>query len=51
MVKCPKAGETGIQKRSPVSITALDSMTVLKTYWLEPEPITTLLGESARSVA
>src|SRR5208283_1091218 len=29
-----------------VSITALDSMTALKTYWLEPEPITTLFGAS-----
>jgi penicillin-binding protein 1B len=27
-----------------VSITALDKMTPLKTYWLEPEPITTLFG-------
>jgi penicillin-binding protein 1B len=29
-----------------VSITALDSMTAQKTYWLEPEPITTLFGAS-----
>jgi penicillin-binding protein 1B len=29
-----------------VSITALDNMTALKTYWLEPEPITTLFGAS-----
>ena len=29
-----------------VSITALDKMTALKTYWLEPEPITTLFGAS-----
>lgn len=29
-----------------VSITALNSMTALKTYWLEPEPITTLFGAS-----
>jgi penicillin-binding protein 1B len=29
-----------------VSITALESMTALKTYWLEPEPITTLFGAS-----
>ncbi len=29
-----------------VSITALDNMTDLKTYWLEPEPITTLFGAS-----
>ena len=29
-----------------VSITALHSMTALKTYWLEPEPITTLFGAS-----
>jgi penicillin-binding protein 1B len=28
------------------SITALDNMTALKTYWLEPEPITTLFGAS-----
>ena len=28
------------------SITALDNMTSLKTYWLEPEPITTLFGAS-----
>ena len=27
-----------------VSITDLDEMTALKTYWLEPEPITTLFG-------
>ena len=27
-----------------VSITDLDKMTALKTYWLEPEPITTLFG-------
>jgi len=27
-----------------VSITALNSMTAVKTYWLEPEPITTLFG-------
>jgi penicillin-binding protein 1B len=29
-----------------VSITALDNMTALETYWLEPEPITTLFGAS-----
>ncbi|MDR3674422.1 MAG: PBP1A family penicillin-binding protein [Acidobacteriota bacterium] len=29
-----------------VSMTALDSMTALKAYWLEPVPITTLFGES-----
>jgi penicillin-binding protein 1B len=29
-----------------VSMTALDNMTELKTYWLEPEPITTLFGQS-----
>ncbi len=29
-----------------VSITALDGNTALKTYWLEPEAITTLFGES-----
>ena len=29
-----------------VSITALNDMTALKTYWLEPEPITTLFGAS-----
>ncbi|MGD1154953.1 MAG: PBP1A family penicillin-binding protein [Terriglobia bacterium] len=29
-----------------VSITALDDMTALKTYWLEPEAITTLFGAS-----
>ena len=29
-----------------VSITALNSMTAVKTYWLEPEPITTLFGAS-----
>ena len=29
-----------------VSITDLDKMTALKTYWLEPEPITTLFGSS-----
>jgi penicillin-binding protein 1B len=29
-----------------VSITALDNMAALKTYWLEPEPITTLFGAS-----
>jgi penicillin-binding protein 1B len=29
-----------------VSITDLDKMTALKTYWLEPEPITTLFGAS-----
>jgi penicillin-binding protein 1B len=29
-----------------VSITALESMAALKTYWLEPEPITTLFGAS-----
>jgi penicillin-binding protein 1B len=28
------------------SITDLDKMTALKTYWLEPEPITTLFGAS-----
>ena len=28
------------------SIIALDNMTALKTYWLEPEPITTLFGAS-----
>ena len=27
-----------------VSITDIDKMTYLKTYWLEPEPITTLFG-------
>ena len=29
-----------------VSITALNSMAAMKTYWLEPEPITTLFGAS-----
>ena len=29
-----------------VSITALNNQTALKTYWLEPEPITTLFGAS-----
>ena len=29
-----------------MSITALDNMAALKTYWLEPEPITTLFGAS-----
>src|SRR5208283_1208551 len=29
-----------------VSITALDTMADLKTYWLEPAPITTLFGSS-----
>ena len=29
-----------------VSITALDDVTAWKTYWLEPEAITTLFGES-----
>jgi penicillin-binding protein 1B len=29
-----------------VSITSPDNMTTLKTYWLEPEPITTLFGAS-----
>ena len=29
-----------------VSITSLDHMTALKSYWLEPEPITTLFGAS-----
>jgi penicillin-binding protein 1B len=29
-----------------VAITDLDNMTALKTYWLEPQPITTLFGAS-----
>jgi penicillin-binding protein 1B len=29
-----------------VSITGLDNITALKTYWLEPEPITTFFGAS-----
>jgi penicillin-binding protein 1B len=29
-----------------VSVTSLDNMTALKSYWLEPEPITTLFGAS-----
>ena len=29
-----------------VSMTSLDNMTALDTYWLEPEPITTLFGAS-----
>ena len=47
MVKCSKVRRRlEFNSDRLVSITALNSMTALKTYWLEPEPITTLFGAS-----